>query len=178
MYKNDASLEVSAASPSRGTNPVPPRERLLWGILTQVVTGKKRVHDCPGQSNSSALIQGLADLESSVFRTWEESWQVSANLSRAFSQFRWVLVLVREASSTERAALAPKPDWDFLIFSWICEERRYRKKKIITQPKQQFNSATLPLKCTCFIASNLLFWFIQLKKVNFLTIYKVYLCPT
>ena len=111
------------------------QERQLWGRVTQAATGKKRVH-APGHSNSSALIQGLADLESSVFRTWGEAWQVSANLSRAFSQFFWVLVLVREASSTERAALAPRPDWDFLIFSWICEGREDTGRKK-TQPKRQ-----------------------------------------
>jgi hypothetical protein len=47
-------------------------------------------------------------------------WQVSLNLSLAFSQFLWVLFLLREpASSTDTAAPAPRPDWDFQIFSWI-----------------------------------------------------------
>lgn len=45
------------------------------------------------------------------------SWHESANLSRAFSQFFWDLLLLTAKLSTDSATPAPKPDWDFLIFS-------------------------------------------------------------
>lgn len=73
-------------------------------------------------SVSSDLTQALAEL-SWVFGDNMSSWQESANLSRAFSQFFWDFDLVTEMLSRDKAAAAPKPDWDFLIFSSICKDR-------------------------------------------------------
>lgn len=60
----------------------------------------------------------------------ESDWQVSANRSRAFSQFLWDLDLVTDTLSTDMTAPAPKPDWGFLILSSICGDENDTKKKI------------------------------------------------
>lgn len=72
-------------------------------------------------SGSSPLTQDLGDLFFCVLGGSISDWQVSANLSRAFSQFFCDFDLVRETSSRDMAAPVPRPDWDFLILSSICK---------------------------------------------------------
>lgn len=51
---------------------------------------------------------------------WAESVrQASVKRSRARSQLRWFLVLVREASSIDIATPEPRPDWALRNCSWI-----------------------------------------------------------
>lgn len=95
-------------------------------------------------SSAAALTHGLGDAVFWVLDDSVSGWHESANLSRAFSQFFWDLVLFTVRLSRDMAAPAPSPDWDFLIFSWIWGGKKKRHIESFCCSIQRFSQTGSP----------------------------------